>query len=73
MNMDKEKIKEFVKEHKEAVAVAASICVAYAVGYKIGKNVEACKIQEGLERCFRVNPELEPMLWDTVSKLNMRG
>lgn len=66
----KDKIKDFVKEHKEAVTVVASIGVAYAIGYKMGKNVEACKIQEGLERCFKINPELEPMMWQTVWKMN---
>ena len=65
----KEKIKDFVKEHKKAIAVAASIGVAYAVGYKAGDNIGRYRVELGLQKCFKVNPELEPMMWEAIGKV----
>ena len=67
MNMDK--IKEFVKEHKEAVVGCAVLGVTYTIGYKMGANNEARTIARGLEKCIKVNPEIEIILWDAAEKL----
>lgn len=65
----KANFKDFIVEHKEAVAVALGIGVTYAVGYKMGKKLEAMKFGYGLSMCCAVNPEIEPMINDAVAKI----
>lgn len=68
----KANIKDFIVEHKEAVAVALGIGVTYAIGYKMGKNLESMKISCGLGMCCAVNPEIEPMINDAIAKIRNR-
>ena len=72
MKFDKEKFKGFIEEHKEAITGLAVISLTYAIGYKMGANAEGRLIARGLERCIKVNPEIEIILWDAAEKLGAR-
>lgn len=69
MKFDKEKFKGFVEEHKEAITGLAVIGLTYTIGYKMGAKNEARLISRGLERCIKVNPDIEIILWDAAEKL----
>ena len=50
MNMDK--IKEFVKEHKEAVTIIGVGAFMYTIGYKMGSERQTQLIKQVVECCM---------------------
>ena len=74
--MKKNKIKEFVKEHKTeilrgAVAGVGSI-VIYSVGYAVGHRDSARAISKGIDKMWEANPELKTLMWDALVELERR-
>ena len=71
----KEKIKGFVKEHKnEIVAGATVVTVAagsYIMGYAHGGHVMKWKGTAGLAYLCGINPELASTLDDTLAKAKL--
>lgn len=62
----KEKVKEFWEEHKGEVVLLAYYGIGLGLGYLAGKSVTMTRFNIGINRCFAVKPELEPMLVEAV-------
>ena len=68
------KLKEFAKEHKKDMLIGAGVClstfVVYNVGYAVGYKDSTRAISRGLDKLWKVNPELKDLMWDAFSKIN---
>lgn len=62
----KERIENHFKEHKREIFTAAVGGVMLAAGFGLGKAYNFNCFTKGLEMCFEVKPELEPMLWEAI-------
>lgn len=68
------KLKEFAKEHKKDMLIGAGVClstfVVYSVGYAVGCKDSTRAISRGIDKLWKVNPELKDLMWDAFSKIN---
>lgn len=68
------KLKEFAKEHKKDMLIGAGVClstfVVYSVGYAVGYKDSTHAISRGIDKLWKVNPELKDLMWDAFSKIN---
>lgn len=71
--MKKNKIKEFVKEHKMDILRGAGACVGgvviYSVGYAVGYRDCMSAFAKGVNILWKVNPELKNLMVDTLDKI----
>lgn len=68
------KLKEFAKDHKKDMLIGAGVClstfVVYSVGYAVGCKDSTRAISRGIDKLWKVNPELKDLMWDAFSKIN---
>lgn len=72
MEEKKSKFKEFCEKHETAVdglMIGAMIGVSYAVGCMVGHKLCECRLEIGLQKCCRVDPELQDRFFDACKKV----
>lgn len=64
------KLKEFAKEHKKDMLIGAGVCLSTFVVYSVGYKDSTRAISRGIDKLWKVNPELKDLMWDACSKIN---
>lgn len=64
----KDKVVDFCDEHIIEIAMTSCAVVGFAYGYGIGKLSEALQLDQGLQECFKQDPELEQRLFNACIK-----
>lgn len=72
MNENKETFWGFVNRHGTEILIFTSLLGAYALGMSAGTRITEANIECGLQKAFKVNPQIEPLLKDAIETLNKK-
>lgn len=72
MNENKETFWGFVNRHGTEILIFTSIFGAYALGMSVGTRLTEASIECGLQKAFKVNPQIETLLTEAIGTLKKK-
>lgn len=68
----KEKAKNICENYGGVIILTGSLFGAYLLGIKVGTKITMTEIDNGLNKIFKVKPEVETLLMEGIEELNKK-